>query len=54
VIESSEKNNLMCGEDLRLWTKYQSRYGKQEEKGYDQGIVKRVGGLLKKKGVTFV
>lgn len=44
----------MCGEDLRLWKKYQSRYGKQEEKGYDHSIVKRVGGLLKKKGVLFV
>jgi hypothetical protein len=44
----------MCGEDLRIWKKYASKYEKAEERGYDYYLGKRVGGLLKKKGVTFL
>ncbi len=58
IDKSSETNisnrNLMYGEDLRLWDKYMAKYEKYEEKGYDQGLSKRVGGLLKKKGVTYI
>ena len=31
-----------------------AKYEKYEEKGYDQGLSQRVGGLLKKKGVTYI
>jgi hypothetical protein len=44
----------MCGEDLRLWQKYLSKHKKHEEKGYEHSIIKRVGGLLKKKGIAFI
>jgi hypothetical protein len=44
----------MYGEDLRLWDKYMAKYEKYEDKGYDQGLTKRVVGLLKKKGVNYI
>lgn len=53
--ESQEFNqSIMSGEDLRIWKKYLSKNGRHEEKGYDHSLMKRVGGVLKKKGVIFL
>ena len=44
----------MYCEDLRLWQRYQSKHRKHEEKGFEHSIIRRVTGLLKKKGIALI
>ena len=44
----------MSGEDLSLWENYLSVNSKFEERGIETGWLKRVGGLLRKKGVLII